>query len=761
MAADPVDPIDPNKKKIRPVDDPLETAPPRLLEQRVPTVFVQGQATLVNTLRMPNDPKHAEKERWFNPPGTVDNPASNNVMPEIHPNNEVTFLIDGADFPQNTQPGQGATARTFVKYEEAIESAIEAAIETDGEQGPYIYMLNWWFEDELVFGHGSRMRDLLHRAQKNNVQVRGMFWLQKSLSFGLFVHYLTPVLGRIASIALGPFGSAVLGEIHGVLKGVLNELKRAVDFSGDIEAFGISGVQNHAEVLRINLTERGAAILDDRTLDFGSHHQKMLIVKNSKEIVAFCGGIDFNTDRLKTTGTAHSSSGTRSSPLHDVHCQVRGPAAIDMLRIFTDRWNEYVKKDDDDRLSNQFKDTVPPADDIQSAAKDSDLRNLFIDKEGDEVLRLFKGQLAKKLRLPLLGFADVQKFDKSAIGPDPSGEQFVQIGRTFGNGDKDTGHAGIDFDPIEGKLPSSIFSLIPGVSILFGIADDVARFVNCKGYDFRPKGEQTARRLLIHALQQAKRFIYIEDQYLVNPEISKLLLDALDRVEHITILLPHGTIGDQPDGRFHRHKFLAPLVKKGNTFTHQKVRVYCRGERVEEAEVAGLSKDEQKFVISRKGVHYRVNIPHAYIHAKCVIVDDRFASIGSVNCNRRGWTWDSEVTAGIFDESHDDKMTLHFAHRLRMKLWAEHLKMDTEAGHAELWDGVASSILWDRPAPLTRVVPYIDPTGDFETDDEDGKESNRPLGGVVFNTLKRIPVLGIINRDTLFDRVVDPDGNKK
>ena len=82
--------------------------------------------------------------------------------------------------------------------------------------------------------------------------------------------------------------------------------------------------------------------------------------------------------------------------------------------------------------------------------------------------------------------------------------------------------------------------------------------------------------MLTHAFEAAKRFIYIEDQYLVNPLISKLLLDALNRgVEHVTILIPHGSISDQPDGRFHRHAFLEPLLAL-NTPTHRRVRVYCR-----------------------------------------------------------------------------------------------------------------------------------------------------------------------------------------
>ena len=42
-----------------------------------------------------------------------------------------------------------------------------------------------------------------------------------------------------------------------------------------------------------------------------------------------------------------------------------------------------------------------------------------------------------------------------------------------------------------------------------------------------------------------------------------------------------------------------------------------------------------------------------YVHSKIWIMDDRFAVIGSSNCNNRGYNHDSEVVAGIYDESQD------------------------------------------------------------------------------------------------------------
>ena len=97
-----------------------------------------------------------------------------------------------------------------------------------------------------------------------------------------------------------------------------------------------------------------------------------------------------------------------------------------------------------------------------------------------------------------------------------------------------------------------------------------------------------------------------------------------------------------------------------------------------------------------------------YVHAKTWIFDDKFATIGSANCNRRGMTYDSEVSAGIFDASSDDQLTYCFAHWLRIRLWAHNLGLDGWEGYPELADGVGSGDNWlaaTRP-PNARVEEY-------------------------------------------------------
>jgi phosphatidylserine/phosphatidylglycerophosphate/cardiolipin synthase-like enzyme len=802
MAAD-------DKKTPDPLNDPLETVPPDKLVNRAATVYVHGRESILNTVRMPNDPRHVEAGRWFNLTTTRNasgqpSDTGGNLLSPVHKKNEVTYLIDAGDIPGfNTQEGS-RTVRAFARMQEAIEDA----------NGPddFIYMLNWWCDDQFVLNANATRKDgkplaaknmsqLLREASDKKVEVRAMFWFQKSLSIPVIEHYLAPVLGDI------DFGDVANGIIS------------ALDAVGLVPTFGIVDQQNRREVIHINHLDNGGAILDDRTLDFGSHHQKILVVKKGQEVVAFCGGVDFNNDRISVVKTPSASSGGIGQPLHDVHCQVRGPAAMELLRTFCERWDEYVKEElkiRDEEISDRVQ----------------ELLGTFLTlATGNVPLAAILKALKLKLAKPLHGRKLVDKFYKdlddgidSTVGSDPAlnGEQFVQIGRTYGNGNK---HAGIDApqvplkdaidkvidekDPLHlGGVVSAInkvFNLIKKLlkfiffipfqifHLLADLTEVLLRYLFPSGYKFEtpsrtiahrdkddkpgetPKhiaiqGEQTAREIIANAIRVAQRFIYIEDQYLVGQRpitsqlaLTKLLIDALDRVEHITILIPHGSISDQPDGRFHRWtQFLDPLLKADKT--GKKVRVYCRAE----ASTAGPNDPSgvKAHTVKRKDANgeektFRIDLKHTYIHAKLVIVDDRFASIGTVNCNQRGWSHDSEVTAGIFDESHDDKMTLHFAHRLRIKLWAEHLRMDNPDGHAELWDGVASSVLWDRLPPITRVIPYVTP----EDRKEDMALSNRIIVAKILHTLGKIPIFGPLGRllereegEVFFDKVVDPDG---
>jgi len=84
-----------------------------------------------------------------------------------------------------------------------------------------------------------------------------------------------------------------------------------------------------------------------------------------------------------------------------------------------------------------------------------------------------------------------------------------------------------------------------------------------------------------------------------------------------------------------------------------------------------------------------------YVHAKVVIVDDVFVSIGTANLNRRGMYHDGEVNAFTIPRTllapGDNP-----ARALRTQLWAEHLGLPPDLGGSLLADVPAAFELWRR-----------------------------------------------------------------
>ena len=191
------------------------------------------------------------------------------------------------------------------------------------------------------------------------------------------------------------------------------------------------------------------------------------------------------------------------------------------------------------------------------------------------------------------------------------------------------------------------------------------------------RGETSCQQLIFHAIAQAKQFIYVQDQYLQSMEASNALLAALPNIKKLIILIPHPSMNTHPNiWRFHK-AFVDNL--KGDP----KVAVCYLKE-------AGATPDPKRIAPTTIAT---------YVHSKIWIMDDKFAVIGSANCNMRGYTHDSEVVAGIYDESKDTPCTLHFAHSLRIKLWALHLNLLPAA----VFDPLGSAAHWFKPTIDSRI----------------------------------------------------------
>lgn len=143
----------------------------------------------------------------------------------------------------------------------------------------------------------------------------------------------------------------------------------------------------------------------------------------------------------------------------------------------------------------------------------------------------------------------------------------------------------------------------------------------------------------------------------------------MPRLDHVTILIPGNELLDVRLGREYRRDFVQ-LIDRALSPAHR----------------------------ARLGLFQLTSSPsaptfgdHTYVHSKSWVFDDEMAVIGTANCNRRSYTFDSEVNAFIFeDDRRDDDTSPTFAQRYRMALWAHHLGVPQSA----VADGVASVSLW-------------------------------------------------------------------
>lgn len=188
-------------------------------------------------------------------------------------------------------------------------------------------------------------------------------------------------------------------------------------------------------------------------------------------------------------------------------------------------------------------------------------------------------------------------------------------------------------------------------------------------YPFAPAGEYSVARGYMKALRNAREFVYVEDQFLWSPMVAEVLAQALRREPGLRIVAvaprrpnKDGLVQVNTSDVAHR-KALDLLYAAG-------------GDRVDVHELA-----------------HPDGLP-IYVHSKVCVIDDVWATVGSANLNRRSWTYDSELTAAVMDESNAAN---RFARNLRLRLWREHLGRD-ENDDADLLDPAQGADVLRRAA---------------------------------------------------------------
>lgn len=173
-------------------------------------------------------------------------------------------------------------------------------------------------------------------------------------------------------------------------------------------------------------------------------------------------------------------------------------------------------------------------------------------------------------------------------------------------------------------------------------------------------GETTNLDQYCAAIRSAHRTIYMENQYVEVPEIVEALDSALSRGVAVVLLLP--AVPDSPSS--------APVTPERRAFLEARGRL-AGYENFTLCGIAGLGIDGR-----RKPV---------YVHSKLMLVDDRWATVGSCNLHQYSLFGNGELNAAFCDPE--------AVRALRVELFHEHLGTDTstldDAGALRLFRQIA------------------------------------------------------------------------
>lgn len=458
---------------------------------------------------------------------------------------------------------------------------------------------------------------------------------------------------------------------------------------------------------------------------FGGFHQKIAIVRNDSGLIAYCGGIDLNANRLDTRdhGIRH--------PYHDVHARVDGPAAADLATTYVERWQRAGR--------STLAIGAPGAMPVVPAA-------------GDDVVQIGRtyfrpGTGSTGFPFAPNGERTILDTQLAAIG---RARRYIYIEDQYLTPPAEyTNALAAAAEHVSGPL----IVVIPELPDQpFGLASRQT-FINATKAAWGSRFKVgTLRMRLSRAptnVSSATGRLWLTHD--VAEADTSIKVGPVDRLPAFPFFL---AVGNEVM-RATRQVTPTTVPTPSSVATEVEIAV----QRAEQTRLFAADKGtDRKSHKTRAAVTCGL-FPGVYIHAKTMMIDDAFVSIGSANVNRRGYYSDGECNVFALRESltHGD----NWIRDLRVRLWAEALGTTEEYARVAFVNPTARLELWDRKFTTgSRFTPFeAQPfTNELELHAALASDSSvldiilfsaEALGGVAD------AIVGA-NATTVFDTVVDP-----
>ncbi|EPS36233.1 hypothetical protein H072_10273 [Dactylellina haptotyla CBS 200.50] len=249
------------------------------------------------------------------------------------------------------------------------------------------------------------------------------------------------------------------------------------------------------------------------------------------------------------------------------------------------------------------------------------------------------------------------------------------------------------------------------------------------------KNEHSILNAYLKAIETSDHLVYIENQFFIT---SGELPDGTKMENSIGDALVERIIRAHKNDEDWRAIIILPLLPGFQSSVDQQdgssvrlimqcqYRSICRGEGSIFGKLKANGIEPEDYIQfyglrswGKIGPQQQLVTEQLYIHAKCMVVDDRIVIIGSANINERSMLGfrDSEVAAVVRDQdtiwstmAGRPYLVGRFAHTLRLRLMREHLGIDVDElmaqeRMAENGEGIGSDHIWhDGNSATTRAT---------------------------------------------------------
>jgi phosphatidylserine/phosphatidylglycerophosphate/cardiolipin synthase-like enzyme len=534
----------------------------------------------------------------------------------------------------------------------------------------------------LVPGDDStRFVDLVKSVQGPNAQVRllvNQFLQVENNTFDDATAVLAALWGLFAAnfpfTAFGVFTTNPAG--FGVLMGCMAAAEFLIDTAWTIDvlraiAESSTGMVNDLNVISPDIAKWSpypattsdnplyappleiVGITLDDVIHFGVYHQKFVVGQtDDNQYFGYVGGIDINCDRVDSP--LHRAV----FPYHDVQARLTGPALKDLIQSFAER-SAY------DHVTLPF-----PVPDIPPQPEPGKTGHLV------QIGRTYyKPEAGPGFPFAPDGETVIHRTNLAAIG---EAREYIYIEEQYFTPDKEY-----------------LDALVAAAS------HTKALIITCcmqNGQIFGPIRRTQVFETLRNAWQDRIIKIGALIRRHLNPTPATVvnlgrcvLIDDIGPSELTITVGPRAHVPNPPFWVFVQNELMQVLSAGPDTGPESITLNVARGP-------AGFRSTWGSKVDARQknSPVMCVNVPHIYVHAKLMIVDDVFLSIGSANMNRRGHFHDGEINAMVLPQ-HLKRDPDNPARRLRCQLWGEHLGLTPEMATSLLADPLSALPYFDRP----------------------------------------------------------------